>query len=60
MLVESARLYDLPGATSFAAQQPAGRLLQPGEIAAVLAFLASEASSGMTGAIVPVDGGLSL
>jgi SDR family mycofactocin-dependent oxidoreductase len=60
LLVESARLYDLPGATSFAAQQPAGRLLRPDEIAAVLAFLASEASSGMTGAIVPVDGGLSL
>jgi SDR family mycofactocin-dependent oxidoreductase len=60
ILAESARLYDLPGAETFAAQQPAGRLLQPAEVAAVLAFLASPESSGMTGAIVPVDGGLSL
>jgi NAD(P)-dependent dehydrogenase (short-subunit alcohol dehydrogenase family) len=29
-------------------------------VAATLAFLASPASSGMTGAIVPVDGGLAL
>jgi NAD(P)-dependent dehydrogenase (short-subunit alcohol dehydrogenase family) len=36
------------------------RLLDPAEVAAVLAFLASPASSGMTGAIVPVDGGLAL
>jgi SDR family mycofactocin-dependent oxidoreductase len=60
ILAESARLYGLPGAETFAAQQPAGRLLQPAEVAAVLAFLASPESSGMTGAIVPVDGGLSL
>ncbi len=60
ILDESARLYDLPGAAGFAAQQPAGRLLAPGEIAAVLAFLAGPGSSAMTGAIVPVDGGLAL
>jgi SDR family mycofactocin-dependent oxidoreductase len=56
----SARLYDRPGAAAFAAQQPAGRLLAPGEIAAVLAFLAGPGSSAMTGAIVPADGGLAL
>jgi NAD(P)-dependent dehydrogenase (short-subunit alcohol dehydrogenase family) len=60
ILDESARLYDLPDAQAFAAQQPLGRLLEPSEIAAVLAFLAASASSGMTGAIVAVDGGLSL
>jgi SDR family mycofactocin-dependent oxidoreductase len=60
MLAESARLYDLPAAESFAAQQPVGRLLDPGEVAAVLAFLAGPASSAMTGAVVPVDGGLAL
>jgi SDR family mycofactocin-dependent oxidoreductase len=59
-LDESARLYDLPGAQAFAGQQPMRRLLDPAEVAAVLAFLASPASSGMTGAIVPVDGGLAL
>ena len=60
ILDESARLYRLPEAQAFASQQPAGRLLDPAEVAAVLAFLASPASSGMTGAIVPVDGGLAL
>jgi len=59
-LDESARLYGLPGAAAFAGQQPAGRLLAPAEVAAVLAFLAGPASSGMTGAVVPVDGGLAL
>jgi SDR family mycofactocin-dependent oxidoreductase len=60
ILDESARLYDLPGAESFAAQQPLGRLLRPEEVAAVLAFLAGGGSSGMTGAVIPVDGGLAL
>ena len=60
VLDESARLYRLPGAEAFAGQQPAGRLLDPAEVAAVLAFLAGPASSGMTGAVVPVDGGLAL
>jgi SDR family mycofactocin-dependent oxidoreductase len=60
MLDQSARLYDLPGAQHFASTQPTGRLLDPHEVAAVLAFLAGPASSGMTGAVVPVDGGLAL
>jgi SDR family mycofactocin-dependent oxidoreductase len=60
MLAESARLYDLPGAESFAAQQPLGRLLRPEEVAAALAFLASDNATALTGAVIPVDGGLSL
>jgi SDR family mycofactocin-dependent oxidoreductase len=60
MLDESARLYDLAGAGDFANTQPSGRLIDAEEIAAVLAFLAGPASSGMTGAVVPVDGGLAL
>jgi NAD(P)-dependent dehydrogenase (short-subunit alcohol dehydrogenase family) len=60
ILAESARLYDLPEAAAFAAQQPVGRLLDPAEVAAVLAFLAGPDSGAMTGAVVPVDGGLAL
>lgn len=60
ILDESARLYGLADAAGFAAQQPQHRLLEPDEVAAVLAFLAGAGSSAMTGAVVPVDGGLSL
>lgn len=60
MLAESARLYNLPDAVEFAKQAPQGRLLAAEEVAAVIAFLASRQSSGMTGAIVPVDAGLGL
>jgi SDR family mycofactocin-dependent oxidoreductase len=60
ILDESARLYDLPAASAFAAQQPLGRLVSPDEVAAVIAFLAGDGASAMTGAIVAVDGGLAL
>jgi SDR family mycofactocin-dependent oxidoreductase len=60
MLAESARLYGLGSAADLGRQQPSGRTIEPAEIAAVLAFLASEASSAMTGAVVAADGGLAL
>jgi SDR family mycofactocin-dependent oxidoreductase len=60
ILAESARLYGLTGAADFARSQPMGRLIEPAEVAAVLAFLAGPGSSAMTGAVVAVDGGLAL
>jgi SDR family mycofactocin-dependent oxidoreductase len=60
ILDESARLYDLAGAEAFASQQPIERLLEPAEVAALLVWLAGPGSSGLTGAAVPVDGGLTV
>jgi NAD(P)-dependent dehydrogenase (short-subunit alcohol dehydrogenase family) len=37
---------------------PSGRLLDPADVARVVHFLLSDASAGMTGATVLVDGGL--
>ena len=59
-LAETARLYGLHSPTDFANQQPMERLLAPEEVAAALVWLASERSSGVTGAVFPVDGGLAL
>jgi SDR family mycofactocin-dependent oxidoreductase len=60
ILVESARLYGLESGAAFARQQPLERLLEPAEIAALIVWLAGPAASGVTGAALSVDGGLSL
>ena len=41
------------------AKVPLGRMAAPSEIAAVVAFLASERASFVTGSLWPVDGGVS-
>ena len=60
MLEESARLYGLESAGAFAAQQPIERLLEPEEVAAMLVWLAGEHAGGVTGTLIPVDGGLTV
>ena len=60
ILAESARLYGLPSAQDFASQQPLGRLLRVEEVAASLVWLAGPHAAGVTGAVLPVDGGLAL
>jgi SDR family mycofactocin-dependent oxidoreductase len=60
MLIESARLYGLTDRRSFGPQQALGRLIDPAEVADALLWLAGPAGSAVTGALIPVDGGLSL
>lgn len=58
MLAESAALYDLPDQDAFAGQQLLRRILEPNEIAAAVVWLCGPGASAMTGAVIPVDGGL--
>jgi SDR family mycofactocin-dependent oxidoreductase len=60
MLAQCARLYGLEGADAFARQQPIERLLAPDEVAAMLVWLAGARAGGVTGALIPVDGGLTV
>jgi NAD(P)-dependent dehydrogenase (short-subunit alcohol dehydrogenase family) len=60
ILEASARVYGLESGESFAAQQPIGRLIDPLEVAASIAWLCSPASSAITGADIAVDGGMTV
>ncbi len=51
LLADNAMVQQLIEAT------PMGRFVEPEEVAAAIAFLASDAASMITGAILPVDGG---
>ena len=61
-LVETSMLAALGEAklAEFAAQVPLGRVAQPDDVAGVVGFLASDAAGYVTGAILPVDGGLAM
>jgi SDR family mycofactocin-dependent oxidoreductase len=58
MLDASAAVYDLPSTDEFASHHLLQRLLEPAEPAALIAWLCGPASSGLTGAVLPVDGGM--
>lgn len=60
ILDESARLYALEGPASFTPQALIERLLEPAEVAALIEWLLGEAGAGVTGATLPIDGGLSV
>jgi NAD(P)-dependent dehydrogenase (short-subunit alcohol dehydrogenase family) len=57
MLDASAALYGLDGIDDLFGQHLLGRALRPAEIAALIAWLCSEASSGITGAVMAADAG---
>jgi SDR family mycofactocin-dependent oxidoreductase len=58
MLDASAAVYGLASAEEFAGQQLVERLLEPSEPAALIAWLCGAGSDGVTGAALPVDGGM--
>jgi SDR family mycofactocin-dependent oxidoreductase len=58
ILDASAAIYELGSSEAFAHQQLVERLLEPEEPAALIAWLCGSEASGVTGAALSVDGGL--
>jgi len=58
MLDVTAEIYDFTNVDDFAHNPLHGRLLQPDEIAAPIAWLCSRDSSSLTGHVLPTDAGL--
>ena len=57
ILDATAAVYELGAASEFSQHAYLRRLLDTSEVAGVIAFLCSPAASGITAAVVPVDGG---
>lgn len=60
--VSTAMVESLPDArrAELASAVPIGRFSTPDEVAAAIAFLCSESAASITGAVIPVDGGLGM
>jgi 3-oxoacyl-[acyl-carrier protein] reductase len=60
--VSTAMIESLPGArrAELTSAVPIGRFSTPDEVAAAIAFLCSEPAASITGAVIPVDGGLGM
>jgi SDR family mycofactocin-dependent oxidoreductase len=58
MLDASAAIYGLDGTGEFAGHHQLGRLVDPDEVAAMLAWLCGPDSGAVTGAVLPVDAGM--
>jgi NAD(P)-dependent dehydrogenase (short-subunit alcohol dehydrogenase family) len=58
MLDASAAIYGLGGTAEFAVHHLLGRLVEPDEVAALLAWLCGPDADAITGAVLPVDAGM--
>ena len=58
LLDRSALIYELPDTADFSQHHLNQRLIEPGQVAAAIAWLCSPAASAMTGTVIPVDGGM--
>lgn len=60
ILAASADVYGLADRTEFTVHHPIGRLLDPSEIAAGIVWLCAPERGGVTGIVLPIDGGMTL